>query len=165
MGMTREVDDRGKNMDIHIVLFEPEIPPNTGNAIRLSANTGAILHLIEPLGFRVDDKKLKRAGLDYHDWAKLQIHRNFAAFEKTVKPQRILICETNGKVCYTDVQYHSGDAIVFGPETRGLTDSFCEQFPDSQRIVIPMLTTDRSLNLSNSVAVVIYEAWRQLDFK
>lgn len=151
-------------MNLHIVLYEPEIAPNTGNVIRLSANTGATLHLIEPLGFQPDDKKLRRAGLDYHDWAKVQVHADFAAFQKTVKPKRILICETGSPTCYTDIRYADGDAIIFGPETRGLTQAFCEQFPDGQRIHIPMLTTDRSLNLSNCVAIVVYEAWRQWGF-
>ncbi|MDO8954370.1 MAG: tRNA (cytidine(34)-2'-O)-methyltransferase [Gammaproteobacteria bacterium] len=149
---------------LHIVLFEPEIPPNTGNAIRLCANTGATLHLIKPLGFAPDNAKLKRAGLDYHDWARVVLHENFDAFVDAVNPKRIWICETLGKRCYTDVAYEKGDAIVFGPETRGLTESFCGQFKAEQLIKIPMLTTARSLNLSNCVAIVLYEAWRQLNF-
>ena len=149
---------------IHLVLYQPEIPPNTGNVIRLCANTGAQLHLIEPLGFQPDDKKLRRAGLDYHDWAKVALHADFDQFVAQVAPHKIWICETSGAVRYTDAAYADGDAIVFGPETTGLSDAFCEQFPDEQRIIIPMLTTARSLNLSNSVAVVAYEAWRQLGF-
>ena len=149
---------------LHIVLYEPEIPPNTGNVIRLCANTGATLHLIKPLGFAPDDKKLRRAGLDYHDWAQVQQHECFDDFVAVIKPNKIWVCETSGAVRYTDAQYEEGDAIVFGPETRGLTETFCQQFPDEQRIVIPMRPNQRSLNLSNSVAVVTYEAWRQLGF-
>lgn len=149
---------------IHLVLYQPEIPPNTGNVIRLCANMGAQLHLIEPLGFQPDDKKLRRAGLDYHDWAKVALHENFEHFVTQVAPRKIWICETSGGVRYTDVSFAQDDAIVFGPETTGLSDNFCQKFPDEQRIIIPMLTTQRSLNLSNSVAVVAYEAWRQLGF-
>ena len=148
----------------HIVLFEPEIPPNTGNVIRLCANTGAKLHLIKPLGFSPTDAKLKRAGLDYHDWAKIEIHENFAAFIETVKPERLFVCETVGNQLYTEPSYHTGDAFLFGPETRGLSQTFLQQFDKSQFIRLPMLTTDRSLNLSNCVAVVTYEAWRQIGF-
>lgn len=151
-------------MKLHIVLYQPEIPPNTGNVIRLSANTGAILHLIEPLGFKPDHAKLKRAGLDYHDWAKVKIHKTFEDFQETVQPNKIYLCETDGKISYTDAHYQDNDAIVFGPETCGLPQALCDSFPDDQRIVIPMLTTTRSLNLSNCVAIVTYEAWRQLGF-
>jgi tRNA (cytidine/uridine-2'-O-)-methyltransferase len=150
---------------LHIVLYQPEIPPNTGNAIRLCANTGATLHLIKPLGFSPDNAKLKRAGLDYHDWAKVIQHDNFEAFIDSVKPSRIWVCETVGTRCYTDVSYRQGDAIVFGSETKGLPDIFCGQFQENQIIKIPMLTAQRSLNLSNCVAIVVYEAWRQLGFK
>ena len=149
---------------IHIVVCQPEIAPNTGNMIRLCANTGAQLHLIRPLGFEPDDTKLRRAGLDYHDWARVQIYDDFEAFKKQIKPNKIWICETSGQRCYTEVDFNQNDAVVFGCETRGLPQTFCEQFPEDQRIVIPMLTRDRSLNLSNAVAVVTYEAWRQLDF-
>ena len=149
----------------HIVLFEPEIPPNTGNIIRLCANTGAILHLIQPLGFSPTDSKLKRAGLDYHDWAKVQLHENFSAFSKTVQPKRLFVCETGDHTqVYTEPQYQAGDAFLFGPETRGLSQEFLSQFQAEQLIRLPMLTPERSLNLSNCVAVVIFEAWRQLDF-
>jgi len=149
---------------IHLVLYQPKIPPNTGNVIRLCANTGAQLHLIKPLGFVPYDKKLRRAGLDYHDWTKVVLYENFDHFVIQVAPRKIWICETSGSTCYTDVNFAAGDAIVFGPETTGFSYSFCEQFPPTQRLFIPMLTTDRSLNLSNSVAVVAYEAWRQLGF-
>ncbi|MDF2691444.1 MAG: rRNA methylase [Gammaproteobacteria bacterium] len=149
---------------LHIVLYQPEIPPNTGNVIRLCANSGATLHLIKPLGFSPDHAKLKRAGLDYHDWAKVIQHENFEAFLESVQPKRIWLCETIGKQCYTDVSYQAGDAIVFGSETKGLPQAFCEQFETNQMIKIPMLPTQRSLNLSNCVAIVLYEAWRQLKF-
>jgi len=149
---------------LHIVLYEPEIPPNTGNVIRLCANTGATLHLIKPLGFSPDNAKLKRAGLDYHDWAKVVQHESYDDFIKTINPKRVYICETLGERCYTDVHFQTGDAVVFGPETRGLPTSFCAQFQVEQLIKIPMLTTQRSLNLSNCVAIVLYEAWRQIGF-
>ena len=152
-------------MKLHIVLYQPEIPPNTGNIIRLSANTGAILHLIEPLGFKPDHAKLKRAGLDYHDWAKVQLHKTFEDFQKNVQPNKVYLCETDGKIGYTQAQYQDNDAIVFGPETCGLPQDLCDSFPDEQRIIIPMLTTTRSLNLSNCVAIVTYEVWRQLNFQ
>ncbi len=148
----------------HIVLFEPEIAPNTGNIIRLSANTGAKLHLIKPLGFEPTDSKLKRAGLDYHDWARVQIHENFTAFLQEAKPKRLFVCETTGSQRYTEPHYQADDAFLFGPETRGLSSTFLAQFDETQLIRLPMLTTERSLNLSNCVAVVIYEAWRQLGF-
>ncbi len=152
------------SMPIHIVLFEPEIPPNTGNIIRLCANTGAILHLIEPLGFSPTDSKLKRAGLDYHDWAQVRIHKDFKSFQTDVAPQRLFICETMGTQLYTEPQYQEGDAFLFGPETRGLSPEFLTQFEETQIIRLPMRTTERSLNLSNCVAIVAYEAWRQLGF-
>jgi tRNA (cytidine/uridine-2'-O-)-methyltransferase len=149
---------------LHIVLYQPEIPPNTGNAIRLCANTGATLHLIKPLGFSPDNSKLKRAGLDYHDWARVVQHENFEAFLESTRPNRIWLCETIGTRPYTHVSYKAGDAIVFGSETKGLPDAFCQQFEHNQFIKIPMLTTERSLNLSNCVAIVLYEAWRQMEF-
>lgn len=155
---------RGEKLMFHIVLYQPEIPPNTGNIIRLSANTGARLHLIEPLGFKPTDSKLKRAGLDYHDWANVAIHKSFDDFIKTVQPQRIFVCETGTARRYTDVAYSRGDAFVFGPETRGLSQEFLAAFGDEQKIYVPMLTTQRSLNLSNCVAIVLYEAWRQIGF-
>lgn len=148
----------------HIVLYQPEIAPNTGNVIRLCANTGARLHLIEPLGFSPTDAKLKRAGLDYHDWASVSTYKNFDTFMEKIKPQRIFICETGAHQLYTQIQYQLGDAFVFGPETRGLSQEFLAQFDTTQKICLPMLTTQRSLNLSNCVAITIYEAWRQVGF-
>lgn len=153
-----------KSSPLHIILFEPEIAPNTGNIIRLCANTGAKLHLIKPLGFLPTDAKLKRAGLDYHDWAEVQVHDNFAALMSTLAPKRLFICETAGNQLYTAPTYQAGDAFLFGPETRGLSAAFLDQCDPSQLIRLPMLTSDRSLNLANCVAVVIYEAWRQLGF-
>ncbi len=151
-------------MPIHIVLFEPEIPPNTGNVIRLCANTGATLHLIEPLGFSPTDSKLKRAGLDYHDWARVHIHKDFASFQRDIAPNRLFVCETVGTQLYIEPQYQAGDAFLFGPETRGLPSELLSQFDQQQFIRLPMRTTERSLNLSNCVAIVAYEALRQLGF-
>lgn len=149
----------------HIVLVEPEIPPNTGNVIRLCANTGAKLHLIKPLGFGWDDKKLKRAGLDYHEWANIQHHMNFASFVTEVNPARLLACSTHGRTLYTEVTYQPNDALIFGPETRGLPKSFLASLPPEQVLRIPMQAHSRSLNLSNAVAVILYEAWRQQGFQ
>ena len=148
-----------------VVLFEPEIPPNTGNIIRLCANTGAQLHLIRPLGFRLDDTRLRRAGLDYHEWAKVREHASFPAFLEAVQPVRMFAFTTRGSRCYHQVNYQAGDTLLFGPETRGLPAWVLSQFPLEQWLRIPMLTQGRSLNLSNAVAVVVYEAWRQLEFK
>lgn len=149
---------------IQIVLFEPEIPPNTGNIIRLCANTGAVLHLIHPLGFSPNDKQLKRAGLDYHEWARVHHHQSYLHFINEHKPQRVFACSTKGRRCYADVQYTMNDVFIFGPETRGLPKEIINQLPIEQVIRIPMLPDSRSLNLSNSVAVVLYEALRQIDF-
>lgn len=149
---------------LHVVLYEPEIPQNTGNIIRLCANTGAALHLIRPLGFEPTDAKVKRAGLDYHEWARVQIHDHYQAFLAEVQPLRVFACSTHGKKFYTDVKFSQGDALLFGPETRGLPPSLRDTFLTEQLIRIPMLAQSRSLNLSNSVAVMVYEAWRQLRF-
>lgn len=149
----------------HIVLFQPEIPPNTGNIIRLCANTGARLHLIRPLGFELDDKRLRRAGLDYHEYARVAEHDSLAAFIKAVSPLRIFACTTRGAGHYDEVAYLPGDALLFGPETRGLPTEVIESLPASQRIRIPMLAGNRSLNLSNAVAIILYEAWRQQGFQ
>ena len=148
----------------HIVLFQPEIPPNTGNAIRLCANTGFQLHLIEPLGFDMDDKKLRRAGLDYHEWANVKIHTSFDAFLAQTNPLRWFALSTRGKQRYDQVRYQEGDAFVFGPETRGLPQQMLDSLPLEQRIRLPMRAGQRSLNLSNTIAVLAYEAWRQSDF-
>jgi tRNA (cytidine/uridine-2'-O-)-methyltransferase len=148
----------------HVVLFEPEIPPNTGNTIRLCANTGATLHLIKPLGFRLDDKSLQRSGLDYHDLAELKVHPNFAACLSTLRGARLFAVETDGRHCYSDVEYRSGDAFIFGPETRGLPPAVLASVSPDQSLFIPMRPKSRSINLSNAVALVVFEAWRQLGF-
>ena len=149
---------------LHIVLYEPEIPPNTGNIIRLCANTGFFLHLIEPLGFDLEDKKLRRAGLDYSEWADMQIHPSLDAFVASVAPGKVYACTTKGSDCYARARFSAGDALLFGPETRGLPDAVIQSLPTAQRLRLPMQPDSRSLNLSNSVAVFVYEAWRQLDF-
>lgn len=148
-----------------MVLYEPEIPPNTGNIIRLCANTGAGLHLIHPLGFKLEDKKLRRAGLDYREWADVREHTSLTDFSESVKPRRIFGLTTRGTRAYTEIDYATGDALLFGPETRGLPLEVLESMPSENRLYVPMLATSRSLNLSNTVAVVIYEAWRQRGFK
>lgn len=148
----------------HIVLYQPEIPPNTGNVIRLCANAGAALHLIEPLGFELDDARLKRAGLDYHEYARVRVHENFQRFLEAVRPANVFACSTKGHRRHTDVSYAPGDALLFGPETRGLPADMLTSLPPEQIIRIPMLPDNRSLNLSNAVAVVLYEAWRQHGF-
>lgn len=147
-----------------IALFEPEIPPNTGNVIRLCANLGAELHLIEPLGFEMDDKRLRRAGLDYHEFARVQRHANLAALAREQGHRRWLCCSTRGAERYDRVQYQTNDLLVFGPETRGLPQAVLDAQPSGQRVRIPMRPGNRSLNLSNAVAVIAYEAWRQLGF-
>ena len=149
----------------HIVLVEPEIPPNTGNIIRLCANCGARLHLIKPLGFDLSDKKLRRAGLDYHQLANVSVYDDFDSFISQCMPKRIFACSTKGKMNYSNVQFQPGDAMVFGPETRGLSQSFLESTPKERILRIPMLNDSRSLNLSNAAAIIIYEAWRQNGFK
>ena len=157
---------------LNIVLFEPEIPPNTGNIIRLCANTGFALHLIEPLGFELDDKRLRRAGLDYREWQDAKVHPNWGAFleeilltEVSEKPSRIFAISTKGQTRYTDITFEPGDTLVFGPETRGLTEEFRHALPPKHVLRVPMQEQSRSLNLSNTVALVVYEAWRQLDFE
>lgn len=149
---------------LHVVLYQPEIPPNTGNVIRLCANTGAALHLIEPLGFTLDDSRLRRAGLDYHEYATLRTHTSLDAFLAAVQPPRLFAFSTRGTVRYDRVAYRAGDAVLFGPETRGLPDEVWTHIPDTHRLRLPMRPGNRSLNLSNSVAVTVYEAWRQHDF-
>lgn len=149
---------------MQVALFEPEIPPNTGNIIRLCANTGAGLHLIHPLGFAPDDARLKRAGLDYHEWARVSHHQNFAKFSEATQSQRLFACSTKGTCFYTDVKYEANDILLFGPETRGLPQDVLDRIPASQIIRIPMLPNSRSLNLSNAVAVILYEALRQQAF-
>lgn len=151
-------------MTFNIALFEPEIPPNTGNIIRLCANTGCVLHLIHPLGFSVDDKHLRRAGLDYHQHVKICEHKNFAKFIESIQDKRIFAIETCGTQHYTQIKFQPEDVLLFGSETRGLSNEVLEQIPKDQIIKIPMRPGIRSLNLSNAVAVVVYEAWRQTSF-
>ena len=148
----------------HVVLYEPEIPPNTGNIIRLCANTGSMLHLVHPLGFELDDKRLRRAGLDYREFADIQQHADFDAFLATVEPPRWFGVSTRGATRHDQVAFAEGDALVFGPETRGLPQDVLDALPDGQRLRLPMKAGNRSLNLSNAAAVVVYEAWRQLGF-
>jgi len=148
----------------HLIMFEPEIPPNTGNAIRLCANTGATLHLIKPLGFRLDDKSLQRSGLDYHDLADVKIHANLASCLQQLSGSRAFAVETGGHHCYSDVSYAAGDAFVFGPETRGLPQTVLSLLGADRSVFIPMRPHSRSINLSNAVALVAFEAWRQLGF-
>ncbi|MCP5019294.1 MAG: tRNA (uridine(34)/cytosine(34)/5-carboxymethylaminomethyluridine(34)-2'-O)-methyltransferase TrmL [Ketobacter sp.] len=150
---------------LHIVLFQPEIPPNTGNIIRLCANTGMSLHLIKPLGFELEDKKMRRAGLDYHEWADLQLHDSFDDFLIAAQPNHCYALSTKGSGPYHQVRYEKGDAIVFGPETRGLPLQIREHPAVTGCIRIPMQENSRSLNLSNATAIVLYEAWRQLGFE
>lgn len=149
---------------LNIVLFEPEIPPNTGNIIRLCANTGFQLHLIEPLGFAWDDKRLRRAGLDYHEYAALKKHASYSAFIASEAPQRLFALTTKGTPAHSAVSYQAGDYLLFGPESRGLPAEILDALPAGQKIRIPMRAESRSMNLSNAVSVVVYEAWRQLDF-
>ena len=149
----------------NIVLFEPEIPPNTGNIIRLCANTGAQLHLVKPLGFALEDKQLKRAGLDYHEYANLQVHDNWEACKATLAGKRMFAITTKGSTCHADIEFKAGDVFVFGPETRGLPEHIRNEFSSAHRIRLPMLPESRSLNLSNSAAVLLYEAWRQIGFE
>lgn len=149
---------------LHIVLFEPEIPANTGNVIRLCANTGMQLHLIKPLGFDLEDKKLRRAGLDYHEWVAVQVHDSLTAFIDAVQPARVYALTTKGQRLYTQADFRAGDALLFGPETRGLPASVLSELGAAQCLYLPMQAQSRSLNLSNTVAIVLYEAWRQLAF-
>ncbi|MDF7630855.1 tRNA (uridine(34)/cytosine(34)/5-carboxymethylaminomethyluridine(34)-2'-O)-methyltransferase TrmL [Erwiniaceae bacterium L1_55_4] len=149
---------------LNIVLFEPEIPPNTGNIIRLCANTGFQLHLIEPLGFAWDDKRLRRAGLDYHEYTSLKKHANYTTFIESEAPQRLFALTTKGTPAHSAVSYQKGDYLLFGPESRGLPAEILNALPAEQKIRIPMMAESRSMNLSNAVSVVVYEAWRQLDY-
>lgn len=148
----------------NIILFEPEIPPNTGNIIRLAANSGCQLHLIEPLGFNFDDKQLRRAGMDYSEVAAVQIHPNLAACLASLGKTRVFAFSTKANHSYAEVSYRAGDSFIFGPETRGLPQEVRDSLPPEQLVRLPMLANSRSLNLSNSVAIAVYEAWRQLDF-
>jgi len=149
---------------LNVVLFEPEIPPNTGNIIRLCANTGFQLHLVEPLGFDFDDKRLRRAGLDYHEFAAVKIHKDLDACLDAIKPRKVWALTTKGKTCYTKADYAEGDVLLLGPETRGLPEEVRLRFPNEHWLRMPMKEGSRSMNLSNASAVVVYEAWRQLGF-
>ena len=148
----------------YVVLFQPEIPPNTGNIIRLCSNTGAQLHLVKPLGFQLDDRQLRRAGLDYHEYARLRVHDDWGACRAALARSRVLAFSTRGSHRYDAASYAPGDAFVFGPETSGLPEDVLAGFAPEQRLRLPMRPGNRSLNVSNAVAVVVYEAWRQLGF-
>ncbi|MBU2848983.1 tRNA (uridine(34)/cytosine(34)/5-carboxymethylaminomethyluridine(34)-2'-O)-methyltransferase TrmL [Acidithiobacillus sp.] len=150
---------------LHVILYEPEIPPNTGNVIRLCANTGATLHLVEPLGFAWDDRRLRRAGLDYHEFAQVHRHADWAACLAFLDNARVFAFSTKGTQLYHDVAYQPGDALLFGPETRGLPASLLDSLPATQVLRQPMRPGQRSLNLSNACAVAVFEAWRQMDYR
>ena len=151
---------------MNVVLFEPEIPPNTGNIIRLCANTGSTLHLIKPLGFELNDKTLKRAGLDYHEYATICYYESWSHFlRERSQSTRLFAFSTKGNHSYTQIQYQKNDFFLFGPETRGLPKDILDTFPAQHILRIPMQAQSRSLNLSNTVAIVVYEAWRQLGFQ
>jgi tRNA (cytidine/uridine-2'-O-)-methyltransferase len=151
-------------MMIHVILFEPEIPPNTGNIIRLCANTGARLHLIEPLGFFIDDAKLRRAGLDYHEFADVKCHSTLNECISSLARSRLFAFSTRGRRRYDQIRYRCGDAFLFGPESRGLPAPVLAGIPEDRQVFLPMRPGQRSLNLSNAVAVAVYEAWRQGNF-
>jgi len=148
-----------------VVLYEPEIPPNTGNIMRLCANTGARLHLVQPLGFELNETRLRRAGLDYRDWANVRTHPSLPHLLEELRPARLFAFTTRGRRLYTDVRYEPGDVLLFGPETRGLPESVLQRLPEEARLRVPLQPENRSLNLSNAVAVVVYEAWRQQGFR
>jgi tRNA (cytidine/uridine-2'-O-)-methyltransferase len=149
----------------HVVIYQPEIPPNTGNIMRLCVNTGSWLHLIEPLGFTLEDRELRRAGLDYREWVDVRTYNGLETFIQTIKPRRMLAFSTRGLRLYTEVNYMDHDALLFGPETRGLPQEILKNIPDEYRLRLPLRPDNRSLNLSNTVAIVVYEAWRQLGFQ
>jgi tRNA (cytidine/uridine-2'-O-)-methyltransferase len=150
---------------IDIVLVQPEIPPNTGNVIRLAANTGARLHLVRPLGFSLDDKQLKRAGLDYHEYATMRVHDSWAEFREAMAGRRLYAFTTGGTTLFTDVRYCADDVLVFGAESTGLPAGVIGEFPAERQLRLPMRPGNRSINLSNAVAVAVFEAWRQLGFR
>jgi len=149
---------------LDVVLVQPEIPPNTGNVIRLAANTGARLHLVRPLGFSLDDKELKRAGLDYHEYASVAVHDSWSALAQAMRGRRMFAFATSGERLFTDVRYARDDVLVFGAEPKGLPPTVLEHFAPDMRLRLPMRPGNRSLNLSNAVAVAVFEAWRQLDY-
>jgi tRNA (cytidine/uridine-2'-O-)-methyltransferase len=151
-------------MDLHVILYQPEIPPNAGNVIRLCANTGAQLHLIRPLGFDLEDRKLRRAGLDYHEWASVRVHDSLTGCRTEIGGGRIWAFSTRGRRLYSEARFAAGDSVLFGPETRGLPAAVLEEIDADQRLRLPMMPGSRSLNLSNAVAVAVFEAWRQQAF-
>lgn len=148
----------------NLILYQPEIPPNTGNIIRLCANTGVVLHLVKPLGFPLEDKKLKRAGLDYHEYASMQVHENWEACLQALGDMRLFAITTKGSTRYDSVAFEANDGFVLGPETRGLPPEVLQTFAPERRLRLPMKADSRSLNLSNTAAILIYEAWRQHGF-
>jgi tRNA (cytidine/uridine-2'-O-)-methyltransferase len=150
---------------LNIVLYEPEIPPNTGNIMRLCANTGCTLHLVKPLGFELDDKQLRRAGLDYRDYADVREWENLDTLLNDFNRERVFAITTKGSINHTQVEFEAGDILMFGPETRGLPNEVLGLMSGNRKIRIPMLHNSRSLNLSNAVSIVVYEAWRQLEFR
>ena len=150
---------------LHVILHRPEIPPNTGNVIRLCANTGARLHLVEPLGFSIDDRQLKRAGLDYHEYARMQVHPSLEAALAAIGPTRVFALSTRGQRRHDQVDWRADDTLLFGSETSGLPPEVMNTISDERRIRLPMRPQNRSLNLSNAVAVTVFEAWRQLGFR
>ncbi|ALA57917.1 tRNA (uridine(34)/cytosine(34)/5-carboxymethylaminomethyluridine(34)-2'-O)-methyltransferase TrmL [Nitrospira moscoviensis] len=149
---------------VHVILYQPEIPSNTGNIIRLCANTGAALHLVKPLGFSLEDRLLRRAGLDYHEYATITVHESWAECRERFDGHRLFAVSTKGMQRYDGAGFREGDALVFGPETRGLPAEILTSFPEARRLRLPMVDGSRSLNLSNAVAVLVYEAWRQDGF-
>lgn len=149
---------------LNIVLHQPQIPPNTGNIIRLAANTGCTLHLIEPMGFSLDHAKMRRAGLDYHEFADVIVHANFDACRASLPNARFFAFSTRAKTLYSEAQFRAGDALLFGSETKGLPQDLLDSLPAAQRLTLPMTPNGRSLNLANSVAIATFEAWRQLGF-
>lgn len=150
---------------LNIVLFQPEIPPNTGNVIRLCANTGAQLHLVEPLGFSIEDARLRRAGLDYHEFATLRVHADLDACLASLGPTRLFALSTRGTRRFDAPAFSTGDTLLFGPETCGLPADVLDRVPEAQRLRLPMRPGNRSLNLSNAVAVMVFEAWRQMGYE
>ena len=150
---------------LNIVLYEPEIPPNTGNIIRLCANTGCTLHLVKPLGFELDDKQLRRAGLDYREYADVREWDNLGTLLDEFNRDRVFAITTKGLINHTEVEFEAGDILIFGPETRGIPDAVLGLMAGNRKLRIPMLQNSRSLNLSNAVSIVVYEAWRQLGFQ
>jgi tRNA (cytidine/uridine-2'-O-)-methyltransferase len=148
----------------HIVLVHPEIPPNAGNVIRLAANTGSRLHLVQPLGFTMEDRQLRRAGLDYHEMASVEVHRDWETCRAKLGERRLFALSTRATRSYAEVEFRVGDAFVFGAETKGLSEELLDEFPAQMRLRLPMLAGNRSVNLSNAVAVVVFEGWRQIGF-